>query len=363
MEILRTIAGTARRRPAKLLFFVLSLGVSFGFVAAVAALGHASWSRLPPGVANQPYVTALRETATSVQSLSLRDFEEMEARVPEVSWFYVRGMNSGSLEAEGRSGATQTLNARPVSEDFFSGLGVQPELGALVPSDDGPAAIIADKLWRRLYERQDVIGMPLRMDDGLSLPIIGVASPEFVGVLESEPDAWVLNQPAAMPILPFMVGLDEQAKRQLDRLWPDVTVFGVVPHGRDVDGVVEDVRVRLAEYRFDAQPIRVERVIEPGSSGEPNPKTTPMMVAFGISDSDRVALGAGIETEPDKRREVVQRASWLLGVAGLLLLLAFVSVVEFLMAENVSREDEQKVPNRGRCGGNGPVPSRGGGKT
>ena len=343
MDALRTIAGTARRRPVKLLFFVVSLGVSFGFVAAVAALGHASWPRLPPGVADQAYVTALRETATAIQLISLRDFEEIEARVPEVSWFYVRRMLSGPIEAEGPSGATQTLSAHLVSEDFFSVLGVQPGFGTLVPPDDGPAVVIADKLWRRLYERQDVVGMLLRMDDGLSLPIIGVAPAGFVGVLAGEPDAWLLNPPPAMPVLPFMVGMDQQAKRQIDRLWTDVTVFGAVRNGRDVDAAVVDVRARLAEYRFDAQPIKVERAIEPSSTGEPIPKTTSIAVAFGISDSDRIALGMGLETEPDKRREVVQRASWLLGVVGLLLLLAFVSVVEFLMAENVSREEEQKV--------------------
>ena len=213
MDALRTIAGTARRRPVKLLFFVVSLGVSFGFVAAVAALGHASWPRLPPGVADQAYVTALRETATAIQLISLRDFEEMEARVPEVSWFYVRRMLSGPIEAEGPSGATQTLSAHLVSEDFFSVLGVQPGFGTLVPPDDGPAVVIADKLWRRLYERQDVVGMLLRMDDGLSLPIIGVAPAGFVGVLAGEPDAWLLNPPPAMPVLPFMVGMDQQAKR------------------------------------------------------------------------------------------------------------------------------------------------------
>ena len=235
------------------------------------------------------------------------------------------------------------LNAHLVSEDFFSVLGLQPGFGTLAPPDDGPAVVIADKLWRRLYQRQDVVGASLRTKNGLSLPIIGVAPPGFVGVLAGERDSWVLNPPPAMPVLPFMVGMDEQAKREIDRLWPDVTVFGAVPDGRDADAVVEDVGARLAEYRFDAQPIKVERAIEPGPTGEPNSKTTSIAVAFGISDSDRIALGMGLETEPDKRRKVVQRARWLLGVVGLLVLLAFVSVVEFLMAENVSREDEQKV--------------------
>ena len=188
-----------------------------------------------------------------------------------VSWFYVRRMPSGPIEAEGPSEATQMLNAHLASEDFFSVLGVLPALGTVVSPDDGPAGVVADKLWRRLYERQDVVGMSLRMGDGLSLPIIGVAPAGFVGLLAGEPDAWVLNAPPALSVPPFTVGMDQQAKRQIARLWPDVTVFGAVPDSRDVDAAVQDVGARLAEYRFDASPIKVERAIE----GQPDASDRP----------------------------------------------------------------------------------------
>ena len=343
MEALRTIAGTARRRPLKLLYFVVSLGVSFGFVAAVITVGHASWFRLPGAVANQSYVTALRQTATGIQLLSLRDFEEIEARVPEVSWFYVQRIPSAPIEAVGFSGASQMLNAQLVSEGFFADLGVQPGFGTLVPPDDRSAVVITDKLWRRLYGGQDVVGTLLQMQDGLSLPIIGVAPAGFVGLLAGEPDAWVMNQPPGLSIPRFTVGLDQQASRQIARLWPDVTVFGAVRDARDVDATIADVRARLAEYRFDASPIKVERRVGSNSTGGSTADTATMVVAFGFSDADRIALGRGLETAPDTRREVVRRTSWLAGVVGLLLLLVFVSVVEFLLAENVSREEEQKV--------------------
>ncbi|MCY4012648.1 MAG: hypothetical protein OXG82_08040 [Gammaproteobacteria bacterium] len=67
MEALRHIAAAARRRPVNLLYFVGSLGLSFGFIAAVIAIAHASWFRLPGGVGDQGYVTVLRGTAAGSQ--------------------------------------------------------------------------------------------------------------------------------------------------------------------------------------------------------------------------------------------------------------------------------------------------------
>lgn len=82
---------------------------------------------------------------------------------------------------------------------------------------------------------------------------------------------------------------------------------------------------------------------EPGPSAERDSRRNRRPFAFGFRDSDRVVLGRGLETSPDKRSDVVQKTLWLVGVVAMLLLMAFVSVVEFLLAEHVSREDEQHV--------------------
>ena len=57
MHALPAIGRMAHRRPAKLAYLLLSLGLSFGFVAVVAAVAHASWFRLPAGVADRDYVS------------------------------------------------------------------------------------------------------------------------------------------------------------------------------------------------------------------------------------------------------------------------------------------------------------------
>ena len=56
------IRRVARRRPARLIYLLMSLGASFGFVAVVAAVAYASWFRLPAGVADGEYVSQNVET-------------------------------------------------------------------------------------------------------------------------------------------------------------------------------------------------------------------------------------------------------------------------------------------------------------
>lgn len=340
MEALRSIVGTARRRPAKLAYFVASLGVSFGFIAAVVTLAHASWFRMPAGVADQSYVTALRETGGGYQSMSIRDFDEIVARVPEVSWFFAMPVYWMTMEPAGPNNSA-ALQPQLVSASFFDRLGVRPASGTLAPSDGSPGAVITAEVWDRTYGREDVVGELLTTTDGTSVPIVGVAAPGFGGVLQHIPDVWVTNLPLELSMPPIAEGLDVETQRRIARLWPSVTVFGVIPAGQDADAEFVAARDRLAEHRFDSKMVVVE--VESDLPAREGVETNRRAFGFGFGDADRVALGRGLETSPDKRGDVLQKTLWLAGVVAMLLLMAFVSVLEFLLAEHVSREDEQNV--------------------
>lgn len=341
MEALRSIVGTARRRPAKLACFVISMGLSFGFIAAVVTLAHASWFRMPDGVADRAYVTALRETGGGYQSMSIRDFDEIAARVPEISWFYAEPAYWLTLEAAGSSASPESLQIQLVSPGFFEHLGVQPAFGALLATEDALGAVISDDVWGGTYGRQDILGEFLTLEDGTTVPVIGVAPPGFEGPRRLQTDAWVMNLPLELSAPPIAQGLDVETQRRIARLWPNVTVFGVIPGGEDPDVELVTARDRLAEHRFDSKMILVEVGSDPSAEGDA--AISRRALAFGFNEADRVALGRGLETSPDQRREVVQKTLWLAGVVAMLLLMAFVAVVEFLIAEHVAREDEQHV--------------------
>lgn len=338
MEALRHIVAAARRRPVNLLYFVGSLGLSFGFIAAVIAIAHASWFRLPGGVTDQGYVTALRGTAAGLQLMSRHDYEEVAARIPEIRWMYAGAIPAGSVEVTGPWGEAQSLFLHVVSPGFFDVLGVRPTLGTLTVVHDGPGLVLSDASWRRLFDRDEVVGTMLQVADGPVLPVIGVAAPEFAGVMPVEPDAWVMNPPPALSLSEFAADVDPETQREIVRRTPIVAVFGAVADRRDLDSTMAEARMRLADYRFDGSLV-VADVAAADGSGNINRRA----FGFGISDSDWIDLGPGLETAPDARRDVVQKTTWLVGIVGMLLAMAFVSVVEFLMAENVAREEEQNV--------------------
>ena len=347
MEVLRNIVGVARRRPAKLLYLLTSLGVSFGFIAAVVTIGHASWFRLPSGVVDRDYVTLVRRTDSGAESVALVDLDNFRQLAPEVSWFYE--MPIQDVRVRDPDGAWRSIIAVGASSDYFDLLGVVADRGALVPQvEGGPAVVLSHRLWREIHGADEtVVGTLIDIDGGPSMPIVGVAPADFTGVgLRWPVGAWLLNPPS---VLGMREGQSEEEAGVLFGRTPRADVFGVL---RDKDGDtlagVAGLRSLLDDYRFDAEPVRFEGEGPSFPPGVELPEgvTTASFVTmmdFGIRDSDRVELVAGLETDPDGRREVVQKTTWLSGVVVLLLIMAFVALLEFLLAENVSREDEQNI--------------------
>ena len=192
----RAIGRMASRRPGKLVYLLLSLGLSFGFVAVVAAVAHASWFRLPAGVADRDYVSLGRETADGVfERVSLADARNIAERVPELAWFYQKGLPVSSIRLP--DGTTREANVFGVPGDFFAILGMQAHIGRLQGAADAaegaPVAILSHALWRSAYAANvDVAGQLLHIADGASVPIAGVAPLGFTGVVPSQTEvAWL----------------------------------------------------------------------------------------------------------------------------------------------------------------------------
>ena len=342
MEVLRNIVGVARRRPAKLLYLLTSLGVSFGFIAAVVTIGHASWFHLPSGVADRDYVSVVRRTDSGAESVALVDLDNFRQLAPEVSWFYEMPLHG--VRVRGSGGDWRSLDAAGTSDGYFDLLGVAAVRGALVPLAEGDGAVVlSHRAWREIYGADEaVVGTLFDIDGAPPMPVVGVAPADFTGVGGRWPiGAWLINPPS---VLGMREGESEEgAQIDFERM-PNVGAFGVARDTVDMAGL----RSLLDDYRFDAEPVRIEREgpsLLPGIELPEGAITKPSVVTrdFGIRDSDRLELVAGLETDPDGRREVVQKTTWLSGVVVLLLVMAFVALLEFLLAENVSREDEQNV--------------------
>ena len=258
-----------------------------------------------------------------------------------MSWFYEMPLH---VRVRNPDGALLPIAVAGASSGYFDQLGLVAVLGSLVAeADGGSAVVLGHRVWRETYGAVDtIVGTLLDLEDGPAIPIVGVAPADFLGVgVRSPVDAWLLNPP---PLGNREGATSEEEARVLFRRTPSAEVFGVAT---ETGGTESRLRSLLDDYRFDAEPIRFERegpAPPPGLELPEGAVTTAfVLMDFGIRDSDRMELVAGLETDPDGRREVVLKTTWLSGVVVLLLVMAFVALLDFLLAENVSREDEQQV--------------------
>ena len=341
-QALPAIRRVVRRRrgatPAKLAYLLLSLGLSFGFVAVVAAVAHASWFRLPAGVADLDYVSLGRETADGAfEQVSLADARNIAERVPELAWLYRKRLPDigGAPSIRLPDGAEREAWLFGVPGDFFAILGVPAHIGRLEAAEGQPVVVLGHALWRDAYAADaDIAGQFLHIVDGASVPIAGVAAPEYAGIVPTPPNvAWLLN-----PRFDMLPTNRFGPAREVFERTPNVVLFGAFAGG-SADSTAK-LRALTADYRFDAETIVVERAA--GDGGNAAMKTR-HMISFGVSPQDRLAVADGLETNPPLRREVTQKIAWLASIVLLLMAMTLVSLVDFMMAEQVARQDEQAV--------------------
>ena len=164
---------------------------------------HASSAALPLGGRLEIHapisLIASHANLTPTGLAAASQFQRHLNRLPnQGAWLYhTRLSSSGGVPSIRLSdGTTRETWLFGVPGAFFDILGVQAHVGRLgAPAEGQPVAILSHALWRDVYgTNEDIAGELLHIVNGASVPIAGVASPEFVGIVPMPPDAaWVLN--------------------------------------------------------------------------------------------------------------------------------------------------------------------------
>jgi putative ABC transport system permease protein len=221
-----------------------------------------------------------------------------------------------------------------VSGDFFKTLAVRPLLGRLISSEDdrhgcgSPGAVISYAFWQRQFGgNPEVVGKQVSLDDH-RLSVVGVTPANFFGVEVGR------NFDVAVPLCaePLINGENSHlAKRH--HWW--LAIIGRLKPGWTIPRAAAQAKMISAEVF--------------GNTVPPNyrPDAAKYYTKYKL---EAVAAGSGVSS----LRQSYEQPLWLLlGIAGLVLLIACSNLANLMLARASTREREMAVrlaigANRGR---------------
>jgi predicted permease len=305
-----------RKRPAFTAAVTLSLALGIGANTAIFSLIDAvMWRTLP---VRQPESllllthgqgTSFRGGFTYQQYRVMRD--ENRALAELAAWSTAR------LNVSVDGGLEPTAAGQLVSGSYFSVLGVHPTAGrAIAPEDDlapnaHPVAMISYGYWKRRFGlTPSAVGRDISIS-GKPFTIIGVTPPEFFGLeVGTAPDIFlpVMMQPTAMPDLENLLD-----KPIIYSTWLQLV-------GRLAPGVI------AAQAAAELEPPYKQEVPRgPKFRGLENEKLSFAPAATGLSSL---------------RQQFSRPLFILMGIVGIVLLIACANTANLLLARAASRSAE-----------------------
>ncbi|HEY3741296.1 MAG TPA: ABC transporter permease [Bryobacteraceae bacterium] len=322
------------KNPGFALVAILTLALGIGANTAIFSLINAVMMRLLP-VENPARLVLLTDPGSSGvavdtsehglrERMSYPEFEELRAHNTVFSGLLAAQNEVSNLDlSPAGSGTAPPIKVRTqlVSGEFFQVLGVRPALGRVfTPEEDkvrgaNPVAVASYGFWQREMNAQSgVVGTTVRIGQSVFM-IIGVAPPGFHGILVgTDTDLWIpmMMQGQLLP------GRDYLKPR--DTLWLQIM-------GRLVPGITQ----ASAESSIN---VTFQQILHAWVGDSPSEQDLKRIV------NQKIQLQSGARGASEMRGEFSDPLILLMGMVGVVLLIACANIANLMLAKANGRQRE-----------------------
>jgi predicted permease len=318
MQDLRYATRMLAKTPGFTTVAILTLALGIGANTAIFSMVNSFLLR-PMPVKDPEQITALafqQKKGALQNTFSIPEFEDIRrdssAAFSDVLAFQ---FGAGGITINGK---TQPLMVNYVSGNYFTLLGLQPELGRFIEPSEGdpavasPVLVLGYNYWKtRLGADPSIVGKTV-LYDGHPITIIGVARREFHGAYA------LLDAQGYLPL--GMTSVDSNYPKDMatNRELRNMVLFGRLRSGvqlREAQSVLGVISDRLSKQ---------------------NPKSEEGMAIQAFPE--RLS-----RPQPDPDNTIMKIATLFLILAALVLLLACVNVANFLLVRATVRQREMAI--------------------
>ncbi len=187
-----------RKSPMFTATATLSLAIGIGANATIFSIASALLLRPLPGLAEPDRLVDIGRTDTSTRfdTTSYPNYKDIRSRMTTVQDLYAYEIEPTPMSLS-ENGNAERIYGGVVSANYFTALGMRPELGRLLRDEDdavvggSPVAVISHALWQRRFAGDPaIVGRSITLN-GSAFTVVGVTPPGFQGSTVMRHELWV----------------------------------------------------------------------------------------------------------------------------------------------------------------------------